>query len=308
MEGVVSSKKIVITGASGLIGSALADTLRKRGDDVVALTRGSGPASWNPQTGDLDLGLIEGADAVVNLSGASIGPSSILQAPTMRWTSGRKQEILDSRVQSTSVLAAAIAATDDKPDVFVSGSAIGFYGDTGDQAVDESAPRGDGFLADVVAAWEAAALPASEAGVRTPLARTGIVLASHGGALAPLLPLYKAGLFGTIGSGEQWWSWITLRDEVRAIEFLIDGDLDGPVNLTAPGPVTQRAFSGEVGTVLKRPTVVPAPKFALDLMLGKGLAEAIGYGSTRVLPTRLDEAGFAFTSPSLDVGLAEVLG
>lgn len=304
----MSPKRVVITGASGLIGSALVDMLRKRGDDVVALTRGSGPASWDPQTGDLDLELIEGVDAVVNLSGASIGPKSLFQAPTMRWTAGRKEEILNSRVQSTSVLASAIAATDDKPGVFVSGSAIGFYGNTGDEAVDESAPRGDDFLADVVVAWEAAALPASEAGVRTPLARTGIVLARDGGALAPLLPLYKAGLAGPIGSGEQWWSWITLRDEVRAIEFLIDGDLDGPVNLTAPGPVTQRAFATEVGTVLKRPTVVPAPAFALDLVLGKGLAEAIGYGSARVLPTRLDEAGFAFTSPSLDVGLAEVLG
>lgn len=304
----MSPKRVVVTGASGLIGSALADMLRKRGDDVVALTRGGGPTAWNPATGELDLDLIEGADAVVNLNGASIGPKSLLQAPAMRWTKARKKEILESRVQSTSVLAAAIAATDSKPAVFVSGSAIGYYGDTGDTPVDESAPNGDDFLASVVAAWEAAALPAREAGVRTVLARTGIVLARDGGALAPLLPMYKAGLAGPIGSGAQWWSWITLRDEVRAIEFLIDGSLDGPVNLTAPGPVTQRAFATEVGTVLKRPAVVPAPTFALDLALGKGLAEAIGYGSARVLPTRLDEAGFVFTSPTLDVGLVEVLG
>ncbi|MGI9529790.1 MAG: TIGR01777 family oxidoreductase [Acidimicrobiia bacterium] len=304
----MSPKRVVITGGSGLIGSALADALRRRGDDVVALTRGGGTKSWNPETGDLDLSLIEGADAVVNLSGASIGPNSILNAPAMRWTSARKKQILNSRVQSTSVLATAIAATDAKPGVFISGSAIGFYGDTGDTAVDESASGGDGFLASVVEDWEAAALPASEAGVRTVLARTGIVLARDGGALAPLLPLYKAGLGGPIGSGEQWWSWITLRDEVRAIEFLIDGDLEGPVNLTAPGPVTQRAFATELGSALKRPTVVPAPAFALDLVLGKGLAEAIGYGSVRVLPTRLEEAGFAFTSPSVDIALAEVFG
>lgn len=304
----MSPKRIVVTGGSGLIGSALVDSLRERGDDVVVLTRGDGRTTWNPATGDIDTSLIEGADAVVNLNGVSIGPQSLVQAPAKRWTRARKEAILNSRVDSTSLLADTIAAADDKPGVFVSSSAIGYYGDTGDTPVDESAPSGDDFLASVVAAWEAAATAAHEAGVRTAMARTGIVLAREGGALAPLLPLYRAGLGGAIGNGRQWWSWITLRDEVRAIRFLIDGDLDGPVNLTAPNPVTQQAFAKGVGAALKRPTVVPAPTFALNLVLGKGLAEAIGYGSARVIPAKLEEAGFTFTSATVEQGIAEVLG
>jgi len=303
----MSPKKIVVTGGTGLIGSALVDSLRTRGDDVIVLTRGGGTTSWNPAEGELDSGLIAGVDAVVNLNGVSIGPSSLVKAPSMRWTDNHKAEILNSRVDSTRLLAEAIASEDERPGVFVSGSAIGYYGDTGDAAVDESDPNGDGFLASVVAAWEAAAEPARVAGVRTVMPRTGIVLARDGGALAPLLPLFKAGLGGPIGNGRQWWSWITLRDEVRALELLIDGDLEGPVNLTAPNPVTQREFATVVAAELKRPAVIPAPRFALDLILGKGLAEAIGYGSSRVLPSRLEDAGFTFTSATLEQGIAEIL-
>jgi len=304
----MSAKRIVVTGGSGLIGSALVDSLRERGDDVVAVTRGSGPTTWNPASGDIDASLIEGVDAVVNLNGVGIGPASLIQAPTKRWTPDHKAAILESRVDSTRLLAETIAAADDKPGVFVSSSAIGYYGDTGDAAVDESAPGGEGFLASVVAAWEEAAGPALDAGVRTAMPRTGIVLARDGGALAPLLPLFRAGLGGPIGNGRQWWSWITLRDQVRAIEHIIDGNLDGPVNLTAPNPVTQSTFAKTVAAELKRPAVVPAPKFALDIVLGKGLAEAIGYGSARVVPARLESSGFTFTSPTLEQAIAEILG
>lgn len=304
----MSRKRVIVTGGTGFIGGALVDLLSERGDEVVVLSRGPGSDSWDPADGRLDPKLLEGADAVVNFNGVSIGPSTLLEAPTRRFTSKHRAAILDSRVDSTRLLAETIASLDDKPAVFVSSSAIGYYGDTGDTPVDETGQRGDGFLADVVVAWEAAAEPARSAGVRLALPRTGIVLAREGGALAPLLPLFKAGLAGPLGGGGQWWSWITLEDEVRAIEHLIDGDLDGPVNLTAPNPVTQKHLFDAVGAKLGRPTVVPAPKFALDLVLGKGLAQAIAYGSARVLPARLEESGFDFGSPSIEQAVEQVFG
>jgi uncharacterized protein (TIGR01777 family) len=296
----VAGRRIVVTGGTGLIGNALVASLRERGDDVVVVGRGSGDATWDPAAGELDPSLVGGVDAVVNLNGAGVADK--------RWTDERKALILRSRVDSTRLLADTIASVVDKPSVFVSGSAIGYYGDTGDIAVDESAPEGDGFLASVVAEWEAVALPARQAGVRTPLARTGIVLSKSGGALGPLMPLFKVGLGGPIGRGKQWWSWITIRDEIRALEFLLDGDLDGPVNLTAPIPVRQSDFAKAMGSEMGRPAVVPAPKFALDLRLGRELAGSIGYGSQRVLPVRLENAGFEFSSDTVQAGLKDVFG
>ena len=296
----MSGKRIVVTGGSGLIGSALVAALRERGDDVVVLTRSGGPTSWNPDAGELDPSLLEAADAVVCLNGVGVGDK--------RWSEDRKALILSSRVNPTSLLATTMAGMDDKPGVFVIGTAVGYYGDTGDTVMTESSPAGDDFLADVVVQWEAAAAPAAEAGIRTAFARTGtIVLSTDNPAMKQLLPLFKAGLGGPIAGGRHWWSTISLRDEVRAIEFLIDGDLSGPVNLVGPQPVTQGDFAKMLGAELGRPAVVPVPKFALDIRLGKELAAAVGYGSQRVLPEALTDAGFEFTAATTEEGIRDML-
>ncbi len=284
------SKRVVVAGGSGMIGSALVEALRGRGDDVVVLRReskGDATATWDPSRGELDPGVLEGVDAVVSLNGAGIGDK--------RWNAERKEVLRSSRIGPVSLLATTMAGMGDAPAVFVTGSATGFYGDTGDTTVDETAPPGDDFLALLCADWEAAAKPAADVGVRVVHARTGIVLSNKGGALSPLLPIFKAGLGGPIGNGAQWWSWITLTDEVAALLALIDGDLEGPVNLVAPNPVHQKEFAKALGEVLHRPAVMPAPKFAVNLRLGKELAAAIGYASQRVTPGVLTEAGFPFT-------------
>ncbi len=295
------SKRVVVAGGSGMIGSALVEALRGRGDDVVVLRRASSngsDATWDPSRGDLDRGVLEGVDAVVSLNGAGIGDE--------RWNLERKAVLRSSRIDPVGLLAETMAAMARPPAVFVTGSATGFYGDTGEQIVDESSPPGDDFLALLCVDWEAAAKPAIDAGVRVVHARTGIVLSDTGGALSPLLPIFKAGLGGPIGNGAQWWSWITLRDEVAALMLLIDGDLSGPVNLVAPNPVRQKEFAKALGEVLHRPAVVPAPKFAVNLRLGKELAEAIGYASQRVAPTVLTDAGFPFADTEIDSALASV--
>ncbi len=295
------AKRIVVAGGSGMIGSALIEALRGRGDDVVVLRReskGDAAATWDPSRGELDSGLLEGVDAVVSLNGAGIGDK--------RWNTDRKAVLRSSRIDPVGLLAETMADMAVPPAAFVTGSATGFYGDTGDTIVDESSPPGDDFLALLCVDWEAAANPAADAGVRVVHARTGIVLSSTGGALSPLLPIFKAGLGGPIGSGKQWWSWITLRDEVAALMFLIDGDLEGPVNLVAPNPVRQREFAKALGAVLHRPAVIPAPKFAVDIRLGKELAEAIGYASQRVAPVVLTETGFSFTDTEIAPALEAV--
>ena len=297
----MSAKRIVVAGGSGLIGTALVASLRDRGDEVVVLSRSGGPTSWDPDAGELDPSLLAGADAVVTLNGVGVGDK--------RWSDARKALILSSRVNPTSLLATTMAGMDDKPGAFIVGTAVGYYGDTGDTVMTESSPAGDDFLADVVVAWEAVAAPAIEAGIRTAFARTGtIVLSTANPAMKQLLPLFKAGLGGPIAGGRHWWSTISLRDEVRAIEFLIDGDLSGPVNLVGPEPVTQGDFGKALGAELGRPAVVPVPKFALDIRLGKELAEAVGYGSQRVLPAALTDAGFEFTSPTAEDAIREMLG
>ena len=298
----MTEKKIVVTGGTGFLGSVLVRSLRQRGDDVVVIGRGAGvgaDATWDPAAGVLDASLLEGADVVVNLNGAGIGEK--------RWTDARKQVVLESRTVPTALLATTMASMDNPPPLFLSGSAMGYYGNTGDTPVDESAPQGDGFLASVCAEWEAAADPARDAGIRVIHPRTGIVLDRRSEALKPLIPLFKMGVGGPIGGGSQWWSWITLADTVAAFEHCIDAELAGPVNLVAPNPVTNREFAKALGAQLGRPSFFPAPKFAVDIRLGKELASTMAYGSLRVLPTVLEAEGFSFSAPTIEEALADVL-
>lgn len=295
--------RIAIAGASGLIGSALARSLSAEGHEVVRLVRRE-PRSpdeirWDPQRQRIDaVGLI-GCAAVVNLAGAPVAGRP--------WTRTYKRMIRDSRVLGTVTLAEAVASLDEPPRVFVNGSAIGFYGDTGDRAVDESAPPGDGFLSSVCVEWEEATAPAQEAGVRTVIPRTGLVVAREGGAWARLIPLFKAGAGGRMGNGRQYWSYIALHDEVAAIRHLIDTEsLSGPVNLTAPDPLTNGEITEAMGRVLHRPTLLTAPAPLLRLALGD-MAEDV-LGSQRVLPTRLLGSGFTFAFPSIDATLRAALG
>ena len=271
--------KIVVSGASGLIGSALVPHLRGRGHDVIRLVRGApatGEARWNPAAGELDPAVLEGCDAVIHLSGAGIGDK--------RWTAAYRREILESRTASTALLARTIAGLAHKPAVFLSGSAIGWYGARGDEVLDEQGSRGTGFLADVCVEWEAAAAPAAQAGVRTALLRTGIVLSPKGGALRKLLPLFRFGAGGRFGSGRQWQSWISIDDEVGAIEHLLTAPVSGPVNLVAPHAVTNAEFTRVLASVLKRPALVPVPAFGPRALLGRDLADALLFTGQRIVP------------------------
>ncbi|MFF5566710.1 TIGR01777 family oxidoreductase [Streptomyces sp. NPDC012623] len=286
--------RIAVTGSTGLIGTALVRSLRADGHEVIRLVRRPARAAdevtWDPESQHVDTRALNGTDAVVHLAGAGIAGR--------RWTEAYKKEIRDSRVLGTATLAEAIASLDAPPRVLVSGSAIGFYGYTGDRQVDESAPPGDGFLPGVCVEWEEAALAAEEAGVRTVFARTGLVVSAAGGAWGRLFPLFRAGLGGRLGDGHQYWSFIALHDEVAALRHLIDTDtLEGPVNLTAPHPVTNREVTAAMSHVLHRPALLPVPAAALRLALGD-LSEDI-LGSQRVLPTRLLESGFTFAFPTV---------
>ncbi len=292
--------RIVIGGAGGLIGSALVPHLERAGHVVVRLVRREPAATevrWDPAAGRLDPAALRGADAVICLNGTGIGDR--------RWTAKRKAEILASRVDSTSLLAETMAAMPEPPEVFLAGSAIGIYGDRGDEILTEtSAPGAPGdFLVDVTRQWEAAAQPAADAGIRTVFLRTGIVLDSGEGALAKMLLPFKLGVGGKLGSGEQWWSHIALEDEVRAVAHLLGSQLSGPVNLTAPHPVTNREFTKVLGEVLHRPTLMTVPRAALGVALGAELAQALAFTSARVLPSRLLGDGFTFRYPQLRAGL-----
>ena len=294
--------KIAVTGASGLIGTALVPHLRAAGHEVVRLVRRATSApdevSWDPAAGTIDVAGLQGVGAFITLAGAGVGDH--------RWTEDYKREILNSRIDSTHTIVHAIRQMDVKPSVLVAGSAIGWYGDTGDRAVDESDPAGTGFLADVVRAWEAAADPVEELGVRVVHARTGLVVAKEGGAWARMFPLFKAGLGGKLGSGRQWWSWISLRDEVRALQFCMDTEsLRGPANLTAPNPATNAEVTAAMGRVLGRPTLLPAPAFALKAVLGEFSSEVLG--SARVVPSVLENAGFIWEDPTIESAIRAAL-
>lgn len=289
--------RIAVTGASGFIGGALVPHLRAHGHEVLRMVRRTSGASdevmWDPMGGTVDVAGLAGVDAVIHLAGAGVGDH--------RWTDSYKATIRESRVVGTTTLATALASMQQPPSVLVSGSAIGFYGDTGNLAVDEGAPAGSGFLADVVVGWEAAAQPARDAGIRVVHPRTGLVIAGRGGAWAKLWPLVRLGVGGKFGSGRQWWSFISMRDELAALSFLLE-QLEGPVNLTAPNPVTNAEMVKAMGRLLKRPTVLPVPAKALEIALGEFSSEILG--SARVLPTRLVEAGFTFQDPTIDTALA----
>lgn len=294
--------RIAVAGASGLIGGALARSLAADGHEVVRLVRRpprtKDEVRWDPEAGRVDAAGLAGCEAVVNLAGAGVGDS--------RWTDTYKARIRSSRVLGTRALAEAVAGLETKPRVFVNGSAMGYYGETGERAVDESAPPGEGFLPRLCVEWEGAAAPAQEAGVRTVFTRTGLVVSRAGGAWGRLFPLFRAGLGGRLGDGRQYWSFISLHDEVAAIRHLMDTDgLSGPFNLTAPQPLTNREITAAMGRVLHRPTLFPVPAPVLRSVLGEMAGDVLG--SARVVPKRLLESGFTFAFPDIDGALKAAL-
>ena len=295
--------RVLVSGASGLIGGALRISLEGDGHEVVRLVRRP-PASaaeiaWDPGAGQIDAGALEGFDAVVHLSGESIGAG--------RWTAARRQRIRDSRVASTTLLCGALAGLDRPPAVLVSASAIGYYGN-GDGAADETAPVGDGFLSEVTAAWEQAAEPARAAGIRVAHARLGPVLSAEAGMLKRLLPVFRIGAGGVVGSGRQSISWIGLADAVGALHFLLDhGHAHGPFNVVAPQPATNREFTRSLAAVLRRPAFAPVPGIAIRLLFGEMGDQLILKGKA-VVPARLTELGFRWREPTLEGALRRELG
>ena len=286
--------RIAVTGSSGLIGTALVAALHHRGDEVVRLVRrpprAADEVQWDPATRRLDPHVLDGVDGVVNLAGAGVGDS--------RWSPSYKREILASRVDATTAVATAVAAAG-HPVRLVSGSAVGYYGDRGDEELTEASPPGTGFLSDVVLAWEAAAQPAVDAGASVAFIRTGIVMAREGGAMKPLLRLARLGLGGPLGSGRQFMPWITLPDEVGAILHLLDSpDVTGPVNLVGPAPARQREVAQALGRALHRPAVLPAPSVALHVVLGEFAGEVLG--GQRIVGDALRDTGYRYTHADLD--------
>lgn len=298
--------RILMAGASGLIGTALSAELEKRGDEVYRLVRrepaGARELRWDPAAGQIDAEQLGGFDAAVSLSGAVIGGK--------RWTEARKREIVSSRVDTTDLMVSGLLASGSPPPVIVVSSAIGIYGNRGDETLDEGSPPGDPgeFLVEVVEAWEKAGTAAEEAGLRVPRLRTAPVYTADGGILPRMLLPFRAGIGGRIGSGNQWWSWIAFEDAIAAYLWSIDGDADGPVVVSSPNPVTNADLTRTIGRVLGRPTFMVPPRFALDAMLGRDQVEEILYSSTRVVPTRLLESGFEFAHPDLEPALRHILG
>ena len=296
-------RTVAITGGSGMIGSALTWFLRTGGHSVRWISRrpdvSRGDIGWNPEAGSLEPAALAGVDAVIHLAGASVGE---------RWTAEHKREILRSREVGTRTIADAIRKMPTPPEVLVSASAVGYYGDTGAMVLDESSEAGFDFLADVTKVWEAETKPAVDAGIRTVLARTGVVLSPVGGALAKMLPAFQIGLGGPLGSGRQWMSWIALDDEVGALHHLLmNRDCAGPFNLTAPAPVQNVEFGHTLGRVLGRPAALPVPAFALTALFGE-MAQATILGGQRALPTRLQASRFQFRHPVLEPALRFELG
>jgi uncharacterized protein (TIGR01777 family) len=295
---------VAVTGSHGLIGSALVPALEAAGHTVVPLVRGSarpGQIHWDPAAGVLDATLLAGVEGVVHLAGEGVADK--------RWTPEQKQRIRDSRVRSTDLLARRLVEIDPKPSVLVSGSAVGYYGNRGDEELTEQSSAGSDFLADVCRQWEAATRPAEQAGVRVAHIRTGIVLSGHGGALKAMLPLFKLGVGGKLGSGRFYQSWISIDDEVGAIRHALSTQsLSGPVNLGSPHPVTNAEFTRALGRVLRRPTVVAVPRFGLELVMGSGLVNGALLASQRMLPVKLQQSGYHFSRPDLEDALRSALG
>jgi hypothetical protein len=290
-------QRIAVTGASGLIGNALVGYLKAQGHTVQRLVRrpavSSEEITWDPIAGTVDLEALAGVNAVIHLAGVGVSDK--------RWTKKYKSEILNSRLLGTSTIAKAVAVV--KPQVFISASAIGWYGESGNRAVIETDRVGDDFLAAVCREWEAAADLAGD--VRTVKIRTGLVLDPTGGALGKMLPLFRFGLGGKLANGKQWWSWITLHDQIRAIAFLLENNLSGPVNLTSPNPVTNSEFTAALARALHRPALFPVPAIALKIVLGGFSSEVLG--SKKVMPNVLAEAGFTFDYPHISAALDKLV-
>jgi len=295
--------KILVTGASGLVGSALVPLLAGGGHEVARLGRstpGPGDIRWDPDAGVLDAAALEGFDGVIHLAGENIAAG--------RWNAARKRRIKDSRVRGTRLLAETLAGLERPPRVLVSASAIGFYGDRGDKELSEESPAGTGFLTEVCREWEAATEAAAGKGIRVVHARLGVVLSRDGGALAKMLTPFKLGAGGIVGSGRQYMSWITLEDTVAALaHLLVTETAAGPVNVVAPAPVTNREFTKALGRALRRPTLFPLPAFVARVVFGE-MADALLLGSTRVKPASLLDSGYVFRHGSLEEGLRAVLG
>ena len=295
---------VVVTGASGLIGSALVPALWEAGHTVRRLVRRPPTAPdevrWDPEAGTIDAEGLAGVDAAVHLAGEGIAEK--------RWTTEQKRRLVESRTTGTGLLARTLAGLDPKPKVLLSGSAIGFYGDRGEETLTEESAGGTGFLPDLVRQWEAAAQPAVDAGIRTVFLRTGVVLSAEGGAMGKTLPLFKLGLGGPVGDGSTWWSWISIDDHVGATVHLLEADVSGPVNLTAPNPVRHGEYAKAQGRALHRPAVLPVPRFAPKLLLGAELAGSLLGDSARILPTRLEASGYEFRHRRIDEAMQALLG
>lgn len=295
--------KILLSGASGLLGSALSHTLTDNGHEIFRLVRrpldDDHAIYWKPSAGALDSASVDSFDIVIHLGGANLAEG--------RWTESRKRILVDSRVNSTRLLATTLASLDKKPNLFICASATGFYGDRGDELLTEDAAAGQGFLADLTKQWEQACAPAVQAGLRTVNLRFGIVLSPEGGALRKMLLPFKLGIAGKLGSGDQYWSWISLNDVVGAVQHVIaNKSIAGPVNVTAPSPVTNAEFTKTLGRVLNRPTIFPAPAFALKLAMGEMADEAL-LSSQRVIPRTLADSGYDFIHADLETTLRQLL-
>lgn len=294
--------RIVVSGSSGLVGSALVPFLRADGHEVAPLVRreaADNEIQWDPAKGEIDTAKLADYDAVVNLAGESVAEG--------RWTAAKKERIRKSRVDGTSLLCRTIAALAEKPSVLINASAIGYYGDRGDEELTEVSAAGDGFLANVCREWEAATQPAVDAGIRVVCLRIGVVLSTKGGALQKMLTPFRLGAGGRVGSGTQFWSWITLEDLVRAIHHvLVNQDVTGPVNAVSPQPVSNLQFTKSLGRVLRRPTIFPMPAAVARIVLGE-MADGLLLASARVLPTNLCDSGYSFEDAELDGALTRIL-